>query len=354
MKLTAIGSGYYRVYVDGIEVSKHTSEREAIESAFARETADPSKNVTYKHDYEVKVESLVPPPPSFDLNKPFRNDSWIYKKAGTALDPDSASIVTEIVLQAKDATAGGTSIFYPGIAFNKWSVPIFHITNSVVLKKTVIYSTSNGNKAIDIRVPDNFVVAGGTDAHAAIYDHVEGVFADFWQLDPVALKAVHGGMIQNFPQSDGTFPFPMGARACGIAATVGVVTLDSIEKGVHEGVVAIATPRTNKTPKWPANRVDGYAQDNTLIRMGHIYRLPPAFIPDPTWPLILRLITVAYRDYGGIVIDTTNAQNINMAYIEDPRPRGKTTAEIKSLYWGGKADWQLGQMFPWNQLQVLA
>jgi len=40
--LTAIGSGYYRVYVNGLEASKHLQEREAVERALELKAASPS------------------------------------------------------------------------------------------------------------------------------------------------------------------------------------------------------------------------------------------------------------------------------------------------------------------------
>lgn len=63
LKLTAVGSGYYRVFVDGIQVSQHTAEREAIESA--ADHALTGAVVYYDHDYRVDVEAAVaaPAPP---------------------------------------------------------------------------------------------------------------------------------------------------------------------------------------------------------------------------------------------------------------------------------------------------
>jgi hypothetical protein len=56
--LTAIGGGYYRVYRDGVEFSRHTTERECIESAYKCKADYPCARVTYKHDYEVLVAKV--------------------------------------------------------------------------------------------------------------------------------------------------------------------------------------------------------------------------------------------------------------------------------------------------------
>jgi hypothetical protein len=62
---TAIGSGYYHVLVDGVAVSKHTAEREAIENSNVAKLANPAADVRYRHDYEVGV-ALVQAPAEAD------------------------------------------------------------------------------------------------------------------------------------------------------------------------------------------------------------------------------------------------------------------------------------------------
>jgi len=68
IELTAVGQGYYRVFVDGIERSKHIAEREASESAGKLKRANPASSVYYNHDYHVRVDLVnapvvVPPEP---------------------------------------------------------------------------------------------------------------------------------------------------------------------------------------------------------------------------------------------------------------------------------------------------
>lgn len=54
MKLTALSAGYYIVRVNGVPVSRHLAEREAIESAAAKIG---SGIVDYTHEYVVRVEA---------------------------------------------------------------------------------------------------------------------------------------------------------------------------------------------------------------------------------------------------------------------------------------------------------
>lgn len=54
--LTATGSGYYRVYVDGVEVSQHTTQHKADEAAINAKTINSDSVVTYDHDLIVNVD----------------------------------------------------------------------------------------------------------------------------------------------------------------------------------------------------------------------------------------------------------------------------------------------------------
>jgi hypothetical protein len=62
---TAFGQGYYEVSVDGVVVSRHIAEREALENANYAKLDNPLKTVRVKHDYEVDV-ALQDAPASAD------------------------------------------------------------------------------------------------------------------------------------------------------------------------------------------------------------------------------------------------------------------------------------------------
>jgi hypothetical protein len=57
--LTATGSGYYRVYVDGEYYSQHITERIAIASAIQAKSENPDKDVWYDHEYIVTIDGDV-------------------------------------------------------------------------------------------------------------------------------------------------------------------------------------------------------------------------------------------------------------------------------------------------------
>lgn len=52
---TARGGGYFDLFVNGVEVSRHTAEREAIERGSEYLAADPAAPVWYAHDYVVDL-----------------------------------------------------------------------------------------------------------------------------------------------------------------------------------------------------------------------------------------------------------------------------------------------------------
>ena len=66
--LRAVGAGYYRVMVNGVETSRHLQEREAAEAAIEQKVAAPTAVVWYVHDYRVLVDYTAPvTPPSSGL-----------------------------------------------------------------------------------------------------------------------------------------------------------------------------------------------------------------------------------------------------------------------------------------------
>lgn len=65
VEFTAKGSGYYKVYVDGVETTKHVTERESLEKATNASTPDNSVKVI--HDYEVEILTIPDPDPDPEL-----------------------------------------------------------------------------------------------------------------------------------------------------------------------------------------------------------------------------------------------------------------------------------------------
>jgi hypothetical protein len=61
IEATAVGQGYYRVFVNGEQKSRHVAEREAMESAGKSKRDNPSSTVYYDHDYQVRIDLVDAP-----------------------------------------------------------------------------------------------------------------------------------------------------------------------------------------------------------------------------------------------------------------------------------------------------
>lgn len=55
-KYTKKRSGYYKLLVDGVEVSQHSDAMEAVENGGAALVANPAAQVRVIHDYELWIE----------------------------------------------------------------------------------------------------------------------------------------------------------------------------------------------------------------------------------------------------------------------------------------------------------
>ena len=61
VRFTAVGSGYFIVRVNGVQVSQHSDEREACERIANIKLARPSDEVEFRHDYTVRATLVNAP-----------------------------------------------------------------------------------------------------------------------------------------------------------------------------------------------------------------------------------------------------------------------------------------------------
>lgn len=292
----------------------------------------------------------VQPPITTNKSKPFRADSWPYQNIqALPIHANSQALVAEFSRQFKKTSDGGRAVYAPNIMLHEYSTPIFHVTTDI---QKVPVKLPNG-EIITIRIPSDAFAAPGTDGHMQVNDWIDKRLADFWQYNHAAKTAAWGGVIENFPASDGTFAPGRGARACGIAASIGVIKISDLEAGEIGETLLMSTMFTNNNPKFPANRADTGANPAELIQMGQRYRIKASYAIPATFPPILKMICAAHQKRGFFIGDTTG-KNVNMAYIEDPRPYGKTFEQISAAYFGGKVAWELAMMYPLDQLEAVA
>lgn len=370
MKLTAIGSGYYRVFKDGVEFSKHTSEREALESAFNLESANPTANVTYKHDYEVKVEIIVAVPTptptfatvAFRLYSP--DSIWNKKLTTEAAHPNSAALAIEMHENMK--IAGGW------VATNQYSHPIYYVDKNTPKVPVYLLQEPAGQVAQEILsgvpIPPSVMIASGTDGHLCIIDKDADKEYDFYKMKfnttTNRWEAKTCGILPNVSNSDGTLKRLSvwnSATASHIPLAAGVITLKELETGVipHALFIAINRPKNGwQSFVYPAKSTDGWYTGPNPIEEGRRFRFPANITIDPAWTPLVKMIVTAVRDYGMIVGDKTGA-GVSF-YVEDPTQYGKDQTVIDP-YLSGKKLWNAfgsasipNPEFPWLQLEALA
>lgn len=83
--LRAIGSGYHEVFVDGVKVSQHTTERGAAERAVNEYLSNPDATVEYRRDYVVVVEG----------NASLQTIEEMQTQSGYKMNDQSGSLMTK-------------------------------------------------------------------------------------------------------------------------------------------------------------------------------------------------------------------------------------------------------------------
>lgn len=111
VELTARGSGYYRVIVNGAQFSQHTTEREAIESVTEVLYGAPDATVYYDHDYHVDAElsldsAEVPPVTDPDVLPTSDGGMDLVEFLQMLDEQASGPVITGTVLEAPDMYSG--------------------------------------------------------------------------------------------------------------------------------------------------------------------------------------------------------------------------------------------------------
>lgn len=367
VKATALGSGYYRVSMDGQEISKHTTERGAFETATNLILANPTAKVSYAHDYTVLVESdisptLIPEPspsPAFSLYA--QNSVWNKKLSTEAIHNNSPGLVAELSENQKIA---GT-----WIETGPFATPIYFVKgNSLQKVKVYLKGDTVSPNAIELAkgvpIPVSALPATGTDGHLCIIDTDNQKEYNFWQAKKQAdgsFLATNAGILPNLSTSDGTMELRTNgwnsATATHLPLAGGTILLSELRAGVIPHAIATSINRPAKNlVVWPAKTTDGWYTGPNAIPEGQRFRFPANITIDPNWQPITKMLVTAIRDYGMVVKDKTGA-GVGFG-LEDMRQHGitDTGAELKK-YMGGKNIWDVlgtGKEFPWNKLEALA
>ena len=376
MKLTAIGSGYYRVYevLNGIytELSKHTSEREAIESGFNFEVANPSRDIRIKHDYEVRVELGVPVPTPIPAPTPapvssskiFADDSIWKKLFSGTVSANSSALSKELMDFYTNrkiwVSSEGYSIGKFVVDMDIPKVPVYvHKINVDAAGQFVIGAEKSGTRLYErllkgFRIPENLLPASGTDGHAFIHDTIEGLGLECYRLVKKDGKYYidWGAVLDNLPNHNGVIPVVInasggrerqGARASGLAAWGGVITKEELASGVIPHAIACSLPYPSNKFVPPATYSDGWAAKESWmpawmwtpgIPEGTKFRMKAGVNTPSTVCPFIKAVSKAIQDYGLYVVDRS-ADRIGL-YCENRKHLGESQWERD--FFGKKGD----------------
>lgn len=288
---------------------------------------------------------------------------WTTKMADNApINVNSMAFVASVLSQSK--------MQIPTVNSSKFSTPIYVIKTAIPKVKVKVTSNSpslNSRLAQGIMVPANAVAADGTDGHISFRNLVDDAIYGFWQFK----KQVDGSYIANAgyyieKASQSNWVCPKIANdwqtdtASGLPFQGGVSTLEEIKSGVIPHALAMAIPYCQGfvAPAWV----------NTDNNKGSQYppyglrlRLPVGYQPDSTWPPILKMLTIAARDYGIYLRDYAGVVAL---YLEDTKQYG-VGEEAFTPYCGGWTDnwgtptaypawYKIMPAFPFDKLVALA
>lgn len=251
--LTAVGR-YYHVYQDGVEISKHTTEREAAEKVYELWAESPDSEILYRHQYEVKVVGSVSSQTQ-DTEAPTEPQSV----QGTAI---SATRVDLAWLASTD------NVGVAGYQILRDTVPIATTTNLSYSDLGLSPSTQYSYEVIAFDAAGNNSTGGGpaivtTDANSApvwslgnqTYDNGQSVSID---LDASCIDA--DGDTLTFSLVSGALPTGLalsGARNQLLSGTVSVDGTYNFTLGASDGIAAVQTVALTFTVDTPDTTAPG-------------------------------------------------------------------------------------------------
>jgi hypothetical protein len=143
-----------------------------------------------------------------------------------------------------------------------------------------------------------------------------------------------------------------GATATGLPDAEGTIAADDVAKGRINHALLISLPYSRPcgaSPRWPAQRCDGYKTGNPLVE-GLRIRLPPGYQSRCTIPLG-RMVDQALTEYGAVIGDSSGAVTVR----EEPRapaPDVPGYTAIACVGWGAVQVLAVGSDAAPNVLQT--
>ena len=289
------------------------------------------------------------------LERPFSPTSfWNTPVAANApLDPNSSALVTSLAAQERSWGAW--------INTTSYSTPVYVVPASQGGVRVQIDHTPSPNvEALQqdmqkVPIPAGAKPASGTDSRMVIWQPSTNTMWELWQARyeslwfPRGWHASWGAKISGVSQVSGVNPAPFGATASGLALAGGLITLEDMQRGSIDHVLALGVPRTRAGVfVAPANRTDGRFTGPYAIPEGTRYRLDPRVNVDSLGlSPVATMIARAAQRYGMVVRDGSELVTF---YGEDPTPTGSNPWPG---WFGAKSPGDALAGFPWDRLQAL-
>jgi cell division septation protein DedD len=290
--------------------------------------------------------------------------------ASTPVDPNTAAYVSWI---QKDLTAYSgngeinTQSYTPAI----YTVPSGGNTTNFKFNDCQgkgYTPTDLLSQLVNVPVPSYAQPSAGTDQEMVIYQPSSDTLWETWGTvrKSDGWYACWGGRITNVSTSSGVFTSPYGVTASGLPFLGGNIRTDELKSGVINHVVGLSIIRTGSRNTasssndtsftnsfvWPADRYDGYTNDNNAPVEGTRFRLDPSLNVDalnitPT----AKAIAKAAQQYGIVLWDTSGVVGFRADNAVEFTSQGQTNPY--DAIFGSTPSYQQLAGFPWDKLQVL-
>jgi hypothetical protein len=306
-------------------------------------------------------------PPTVEAPSPFRffssSSFWNEPlRADAPLDPTSSEVVAAFDREIAEEQAARLG---PYINTAKWSVPVYTVpAGQPVVKVKLVESTATTLQAAfdEVPLPSNAKPAAGTDKHLVVWQPSTDRLWEFWHLEHggEGWQAGWGGAMQDVSSSPGIYDAEAwpgartfwGASASSLPIAGGLITLEDLELGQINHVLAIGVPNVREgVYTSPAQRTTGESSEPLSLPEGARLRLDPKLnLAALHLPRLTLMIAEAAQRYGLVLRDT--AGDITF-YGQDPTPTGANPYVGPDGYFEGKTPQQLLASFPWSHLQLL-
>jgi hypothetical protein len=282
--------------------------------------------------------------------------------ANAPLDPSSAAVIS--ALDAEIASEKKASEVGPYINTIKWSVPIYTVPiDEPMVKVRLEVNVPLLQAAWDsVPLPSGAKPAAGTDKHLVVWQPSTDRMWEFWHLEHTlkGWRAGWGGAMRDVQSSQGTYGLrawpgarsDWGASAASLPIAGGLITLEDLELGKIDHVLAMAVPNVRAgVYTSPAQRTTGHSTEPDSLPEGARLRLKPSLnLKTLHLPKLALMIAEAAQRYGIVLRDKSDNPTF---FAQDPTPTGRNPYIGPNGYFEGKYANQILASFPWSDLELL-